>query len=498
MRIGEALERLLSPQEADDDRQARGMDTADGFRAHMDAAVSRERARRAPRAEDHAAAIVLDPRLVLSLQAPQEASPPESIEARDASIVERDASSSDATQRSTPSQQTNQDEARVATETGAVESEQGPSDAEDTAATRAEPMHAPSESEIEAAEVVNESAASPARELGDVVKIGFERAPLSAGRALPSVLASNGGAHASLDAVDSIGDSEAASVQAVESTDARVMNARVPNAARVTPADASVTLGPRATEKSVTLDDPPSPNAPESVAVPLDGSNASARDFNASSDDQRDPLRDEALAAGIEASGTISRGGASAPASASFATMLPDETRAVAGAARPHITGSLLRESPAPPHVANPPVDRDAVLSLLSERLASALRTGQREVIVRLSPPDLGTLRMRFSFDEQRLSARVEVSDPAVHRALEAGVADLRGALIRHDVELRSLTFAALEHDKQPDGRSQSDTRSDTRNEHDRRTSEGRRASTTTTPAIRRAWNRSTGLDITA
>jgi flagellar hook-length control protein FliK len=143
-------------------------------------------------------------------------------------------------------------------------------------------------------------------------------------------------------------------------------------------------------------------------------------------------------------------------------------------------------------------VDRDAVLSLLSERLASALRTGQREVIVRLSPPDLGTLRMRFSFDEQRLSARVEVSDPAVHRALEAGVADLRGALIRHDVELRSLTFAALEHDKQPDGRSQSDTRSDTRNEHDRRTSEGRRASTTTTPAIRRAWNRSTGLDITA
>ena len=272
--------------------------------------------------------------------------------------------------------------------------------------------------------------------------------------------------------------------------------ALVQKAAALTSADVAVPLGTRPAQSGSALDEPPSRDvsASEPVAVALDASSANAQDFGAASDDQHDPLRDETLAAdGVDAAGAVSSGGTGAPDSASFAPMLLDASRTAAASARPHTTAALTQEPPAYSRVATP-VDRDAVLSLLSERLAGALRAGQREVVVRLSPPNLGTLRLRFSIDEQRVSARVEVSDPAVHRALEAGVAELRGALHRHDVELRSLTFAAPEHDGQKDGRSPGDAKDG----NDPRTHEGRGASTTTSPAIRRGRNRSAGLDITA
>ena len=133
MRIGAALERLLSPQESGDDGETGGADGAGAFRAEIDAAVARERARRTPRADDHAAAIVLDPRLVLSLQGPHEtATPAESIDARDTRGEARDSSAMDSAQPSKGSQAVGQGEAEAEArgETEATEHGQSPSGGE--------------------------------------------------------------------------------------------------------------------------------------------------------------------------------------------------------------------------------------------------------------------------------------------------------------------------------------------------------------------------------
>lgn len=485
MRIGAALERLLSPQASGEDDETGGAGGAGAFRAEIDAAVARERARRAPKVDDHAAAIVLDPRLVLSLQTRETATPAEPMDARDTRAESRDSSAMDSAQASKGFQQAEHGEAEVSGKTDAAERDQSPSGAEAASASRVERPHGEDKPAIESAESANESGATPVREGGGGAEIGFERAALSAARALQSVAALGDEASVSPVAVRELAPVEAGRTAAV-----------VQKTAALASSDVTIPLGTRAARSGAALDESPSRDASvsEPVAVALDASTASAQDFSATSDDQRDPLRDETLAAdGVEVAGAVSGGGAGEPATASFATMLLDASRTATASARPHATTALAQEPPAYSHVAAT-VDRDAVLSLLSERLAGALRAGQREVVVRLSPPNLGTLRVRFSIDEQRVSARVEVSDPAVHRALEAGVADLRGALLRQDVELRSLTFAAAEHDGQKGGRSPSDAKDG----NDQRTHEGRGASTTTSPAIRRGRNRSAGLDITA
>jgi hypothetical protein len=86
--------------------------------------------------------------------------------------------------------------------------------------------------------------------------------------------------------------------------------------------------------------------------------------------------------------------------------------------------------------------DRTAVLALLSQSVASALRAGRHEVAIRLSPPDLGSLHLRFAFEEGGVTARLEVSEPSVHKALESGLAELRATLRQHRVDLADLALA--------------------------------------------------------
>lgn len=94
----------------------------------------------------------------------------------------------------------------------------------------------------------------------------------------------------------------------------------------------------------------------------------------------------------------------------------------------------------------------EVLLGALSRRIAEGIASGKRELIVRLSPPSLGHLRIRFHLDEEgSTGARIAVTDPTVHRLLEANRSDLRLALREHGIELNDLSLLGQGLDAAPE-----------------------------------------------
>ncbi len=108
----------------------------------------------------------------------------------------------------------------------------------------------------------------------------------------------------------------------------------------------------------------------------------------------------------------------------------------------------------ATPHAALRALPEDAaLLGTLSRRVAEAAGAGRRELLVRLTPPHLGHVRIRFTFDDEGgAQARVSVSDPTVHRLLDRNLSDLKVALREHGVDLRDLDLMSRGFDA-PDRR---------------------------------------------
>jgi flagellar hook-length control protein FliK len=62
-------------------------------------------------------------------------------------------------------------------------------------------------------------------------------------------------------------------------------------------------------------------------------------------------------------------------------------------------------------------------------RLAALPRTGRHEIVLRLDPPTLGTVRIEASLDGRELTLRIRAEDAGARELLEQGLPQLRRAL---------------------------------------------------------------------
>ncbi|MFN0150876.1 MAG: flagellar hook-length control protein FliK [bacterium] len=461
MRIGEALDRLFSPGGSDDGAaETRASDAADAeaFRSAFESALDRRSERAGAGGFDAAAAIVIDPRFVLSLGSPaqpfeaggefdaQSARAAEEFHAREAG---------DRPMRGTGESRDgrNQGEA-VAPESSAA------ADSDDSA------------QRVASATAQSDEARAGTAQNGDEPDGGAQTRD---GAAADTATRDD----SAMRSVEEVARQIASSAESAESEiegahDAAIAPltaaAELESAARAPKSDSSGATGTQ----------------PADVAQPIARAEETAFDTRDGSDDSGTAPRAPTLLTG---------GGVHAPAvgAASFAAALANQIAAIGGGAAgsASVTGELANSSPAS---AVERVEQNSILTRLSEGVGDALRAGKREVVVRLSPPNLGVVRIRFEFDEQRLSARVEVSDPAVHRALESGLAELKSVLRQHAVELADLSLAS------GDGRG-GEERGGRSPEEDGRDDAARFATATQTSPVserRRAPHRAGGLDITA
>ncbi len=463
MRIGEALDRLFSPGGADDraaDTRTSDAADAEAFAAAFEDAIDRRDERAGAGGFDAAAAIVIDPRFVLSLGAPAK-----SLEAGGEFDAQAATAAEGARARDTHERQTHEvDERRDARdESDGVARDSSAAAARDDAAAQ----------DARDATQAHDASADAARS-----DDGTDGSAHADDTNSPHDVT---GAESTKHAVEEIARQIASSAEAAASD--------LDGGSHVAPASQSASV-----KLDVVAQASRSETSSANGAQPVDVAQSIAGTTQ-SGFDARERGGDSGAAP--RAFTPIDVGGASPLAgdAGSFASALANQIASIDGSATATATGAAPSEvanSGAPNAVDR--VEQNSILTRLSDGVAGALRAGKREVVVRLSPPNLGSVRIRFQFDEHRLSARVEVSDPAVHRALESGVAELRSALRQHAVELTDL---ALAHG---DGHGSED-RGDQTAEDNSRDNATRFAPVTEPNPVserRRAPHRAGGLDITA
>lgn len=474
MRIGETLARILSPGAADEDAsEARAADDAGAseFRAAFEAAIERRREPAGAGGLDPAAAIVIDPRFVLSLGAP----------------------------------------ARLAEWTGGFDTgRESIRDAGRTFDAAAE-NGAPHDAAREAARAIDaESAGAHAARESDDANAQFDaNDPAPEGTS-----SARSGANAEEHGTSSPAPRES-SARGSSTPNGGDSGTGAPRAST-----SAITIESVARQIAATAGGEESANAAGAAAeaarggAGADGDPASGESKGAPQTAGAAPAPDGSSRAGAAATDGFDQhanhddsGGASqapgglqgsAPAApagdgVTFAATLAHELASASGAARTQtVAGSDGSIPGAASHAAR--VEKNEILARLSEGVAGALRAGRREIVVRLSPPNLGAVRIRFHVDDQRVAARVEVADPAVHRALESNVAELRTVLRQHAVELADLSLA--NGDGRARGGPEGDAHDAASRERDARTDTSPAASTLT--PRRRAAYRASGLDIMA
>ena len=79
---------------------------------------------------------------------------------------------------------------------------------------------------------------------------------------------------------------------------------------------------------------------------------------------------------------------------------------------------------------------------------------GDRSLVIRLTPPELGTVRIEFRMQEGRLCAQFHAEDPAVRQALERVLPQLAGHLRQADSPIQQITVgSSASADQAFDGR---------------------------------------------
>jgi flagellar hook-length control protein FliK len=70
-------------------------------------------------------------------------------------------------------------------------------------------------------------------------------------------------------------------------------------------------------------------------------------------------------------------------------------------------------------------------------------RGPDRHLVIRLTPPELGTVRIEFHHEGTALQVVLQAEDPAVRRALEQAIPHLRQELSRHEGSTIAVTVGS-------------------------------------------------------
>ena len=99
------------------------------------------------------------------------------------------------------------------------------------------------------------------------------------------------------------------------------------------------------------------------------------------------------------------------------------------------------------------PVER-IIAHQVSRAVIKHVGDGDRSLVIRLTPPELGTVRIEFRMQEGRLCAHFQAEDPAVRQALERLMPQLSGDLRQADSPIQQITVGSSANaDQAFDGR---------------------------------------------
>ena len=99
------------------------------------------------------------------------------------------------------------------------------------------------------------------------------------------------------------------------------------------------------------------------------------------------------------------------------------------------------------------PVER-MIAHQVSRAVIRHVGEGDRSLVIRLTPPELGTVRIEFRMQEGRLCAHFQAEDPAVRQALERLLPQLAGDLRQADSPIQQITIGGSTNaDQAFDGR---------------------------------------------
>ena len=91
------------------------------------------------------------------------------------------------------------------------------------------------------------------------------------------------------------------------------------------------------------------------------------------------------------------------------------------------------------------------------KNLRSAILNGDREIQIRLDPPELGSLRMHLQVDGESLRVVIETSSGLSRQALDEALPDLRRMLTDEGLEVEDLIVQDWNEEAPSDGQEQDD-----------------------------------------
>lgn len=132
-----------------------------------------------------------------------------------------------------------------------------------------------------------------------------------------------------------------------------------------------------------------------------------------------------------------------------------------------------IREAaPTAPTQAPNPMER-AVAQQVGRTMVQHLPNGERMMVLRLTPPELGTVRIEVIEHQGVLRARLSAEDDGVRLALERTLPQMRQELRASDAPIRELTLTDQSQFQRPDSQGQAQRQQDQQAERRQRTGEG-------------------------
>jgi flagellar hook-length control protein FliK len=102
-----------------------------------------------------------------------------------------------------------------------------------------------------------------------------------------------------------------------------------------------------------------------------------------------------------------------------------------------------------------------AVANQVNRALVQQLPSGERMLVVRLTPPELGTVRIEVLEHQGTLTAHLHAEDDGVRLAIEHSLPSMRDELRAHDAPIREISLSDQASGRSlTDGQQQSQNRS--------------------------------------
>ncbi|GDY14687.1 hypothetical protein LBMAG53_35650 [Planctomycetota bacterium] len=98
-----------------------------------------------------------------------------------------------------------------------------------------------------------------------------------------------------------------------------------------------------------------------------------------------------------------------------------------------------------------------AIAGQVARSLSGAKAGSDTVIVVRLTPPELGTVRIEIRSDRDGLNARLHAEDPAVRDSLERLLPTLRGDLRASDSRLTEISVAPQQNHRDDSQQQRSD-----------------------------------------